>query len=125
MRKTIPRLVWPLSQVEVHTSKNLRKSFPHITTQKANRQRDLTSLHMPTEKRSGRATHLKFFFFLSVHCGGQLYSCRESSCSCRTTHLLRFPVDCMAEYLNTISSLLLRLLLSLQLQLQPTTLPLT
>ena len=64
MRKTIPRLVWPLSQVEVHTSKNLRKSSPHITTQKANRQRDLTSLHIYTEMRSGRATPEISLFFV-------------------------------------------------------------
>ena len=52
---------------------------------------------------------------------GQFDSRRESSR--RTTHILRVPVDCLAEYLNTISLLLLRLLLSLQLQL--TALPLT
>jgi hypothetical protein len=49
------------------------------TTRKAIRQRDLTSLHMHTEKRSGRATPEKFLFFLSVPCGGQFHSRHESS----------------------------------------------
>ena len=53
--------------------------------------------------------------------GGQFHSRLESSR--RTTYALGVPVDCLAEYLNTISLLLLWLLLSLQLQ--PTTLPLT
>ena len=104
------------------TGEPREKRLLHITNSKATRQR-LHLLFTYTQRSVADALRLKFFFFLSVHCGGQLHSCRESSC--RTTHLLRFPVDCMAEYLNTISSLLLRLLLSLQLQLQPTTLSLT
>ena len=51
-------------------------------------------------KCSGRAA-LNFFFFLSVPCGGQFHSRRESSR--RTTHALRVSVDCLTEYLNTIS----------------------
>ena len=63
--------------------------------------------------RSERATP-GIFLFLSVPCGGQFHSRRESSR--RTTHALRVSVDCLTEYLNTNSLLLPRLLLSLQLQ---------
>ena len=53
-----------------------------------------------TEKRSRRATP-EIFSFLSVPCGGQFHSRRESSR--RTTHALRVSVDCLTEYLNTMS----------------------
>ena len=44
------------------------KSAPSIITQKAVRQSDLTSLHIHTEKRSGRAKP-EIFLFFSVPCG--------------------------------------------------------
>ena len=45
--------------------------------------------------RSERATP-GIFLFLSVPCGGQFHSRRESSR--RTTHALRVSVDCLTEY---------------------------
>ena len=52
-----------------------------------------------TEKRSGRATP-EIFLFLSVPCGGSFTHVVRVHVE---PHALRVPVDCLTEYLNTIS----------------------
>ena len=52
-----------------------------------------------TEKRSGRATP-EIFLFLSVPCGGSFTHVVRVHVE---PHALRVSVDCLTEYLNTIS----------------------
>merc|ERR1712146_750681 len=53
-----------------------------------------------TQRSVADALRLKFFFFLSVPCGGSFTHVVRVHVE---PHALRVPVDCLTEYLNTIS----------------------
>ena len=74
--------------------------FSTITNLKASLQRLHRLYIYHTEKRSGRATPEFSFFFLSVPCGGSLTHVVRVHVE---PHALRVSVDCLTEYLNTIS----------------------
>merc|ERR1712146_812773 len=76
-----------------------RKMACYPSQHKRQFDRDSTSLRTHTEKRSGRATPEIFLFFVCP-LRGQFHSRRESS---RRTSRLEGSVDCLTEYLNTIS----------------------
>ena len=77
-----------------------RKRAPYPSQHERQFDRDFTSLRTHTEKRSGRATPEIFLFFLSVPCGGSFTHVVRVHVE---PHALRVSVDCLTEYLNTIS----------------------
>ena len=61
---------------------------------------ETSRLFAHTERSVAGALRLKFFFFLSVPCGGSFTHVVRVHVE---PHALRVSVDCLTEYLNTIS----------------------
>ena len=81
------------------TGEPREKRLLQITNLKATLQRLHRLYIYHTEKRSGRATP-EIFLFLSVPCGGSFTHVVRVHVE---PHALRVSVDCLTEYLNTIS----------------------